>query len=197
LDDEEVMRNMSDKISVNWQEHLKEERMVYTRCGDQIKYNNQNEVEWVFSPRYCWYELPEEVSNQLTMNDLFWDFYSECYSRLHPMMEANVGYRLNFFLCSVIKGEFSWQFLRDEYGVYSFIPFKYIEGVRKRNYEIFQGMKVFTNDKSIWVSETRFLRRYKGRILDTKIRIYDRYVEKYKTIFNWLCVAYNGKEKFW
>jgi hypothetical protein len=113
------------------------------------------------------------------------------------MMEANVGYSFNFFACSVNKGEFSCQFLRDEYGQKAFIIFKYVEGVRRRNYEIFQGMKVFTNDKSMWVIETEFLRRYKSRIPDTKVRIYDRYVEKYKTIFSWLCIAFNGKEKFW
>jgi hypothetical protein len=58
-------------------------------------------------------------------------------------------------------------------------------------------MKVFTNDMSIWVSETEFLRRYKRRLPNTKVRIYDRYVEKYKTIFSWLCIAFNDKEKFW
>jgi hypothetical protein len=58
-------------------------------------------------------------------------------------------------------------------------------------------MKVFTNDKSIWVSQTEFLRRYESRFWFTKVRIYDRYVEKYKTIFSWLCIAFNGKEKFW
>jgi hypothetical protein len=24
-----------------------------------------NEIEWVFSPRYGWYEMPEEVVNEL------------------------------------------------------------------------------------------------------------------------------------
>jgi hypothetical protein len=57
-------------------------------------------------------------------------------------------------------------------------------------------MKLFTNDKTLWVSETEFLKRYRSRIPNTKIGIYGRYVEKYKTIFNWLCIAYNGKENF-
>jgi hypothetical protein len=70
LDNDDVKRNMSDKIIANWQEHLKGERIAYTRCGDQIKYNNQNEIEWVFSPKYCWYEFPEEVRNEITTNDL-------------------------------------------------------------------------------------------------------------------------------
>jgi hypothetical protein len=49
---------------------LKEERIAYTVCGDQIKYNNQNEIEWVFSPRYCWFELLEEIRKEITANDL-------------------------------------------------------------------------------------------------------------------------------
>jgi hypothetical protein len=70
MDKKEVERNMSDKITANWHDNLKGERMAYTWCGDQIKYNNRNEIEWIFSPRYCWYELPEEVRNELTINDL-------------------------------------------------------------------------------------------------------------------------------
>jgi hypothetical protein len=58
-------------------------------------------------------------------------------------------------------------------------------------------MKLFTDDKSIWVSEAEFFRRYRTRIPDMKMTIYGRYKEKNKTIFNWLCVAYNGKEMFW
>jgi hypothetical protein len=131
------------------------------------------------------------------MNDLFWDFYGECYSRLHPTFEENVGYRYNFFMCSIHKGEFSWQFLRDEYGQKSFVPFKYIEGVRRRNYEVFQGMKVFTDDKSLRTSETEFLRRYNSRGPPLSNQIYQRYEEKYKTVLSWLCVAFNGKETFW
>jgi hypothetical protein len=58
-------------------------------------------------------------------------------------------------------------------------------------------MKLFTNDKTYWVSESKFFKKYRTRIPNTRIRIYDRYKEKYKTILNWLCVAYNGKENFW
>jgi hypothetical protein len=58
-------------------------------------------------------------------------------------------------------------------------------------------MKLFTNDKTLWVSEIEFLKRYRSRIPDTRIGIYNRYVEKYKKIFSWLCIAFNGKEKFW
>jgi hypothetical protein len=149
-----------------------------------------------FLTKILWYELPEEVRNEITMNDLSWDFYGEYFSRIHPTLEANVGYRFNFFECSISKGEISWQFLRDEYGNRSCTPFKYIEDIRRRNYEVFQGMKLFTNDKTLWVSEKEFLKRYRSRIPDTRIGIYDRYVEKYKTIFSWLCIAFNAKRNF-
>jgi hypothetical protein len=58
-------------------------------------------------------------------------------------------------------------------------------------------MKLFTNDKTYWVSESEFVKRYRTQIPNTRIGIYDRYKEKYKTVLNWLCVAYNGKEKIW
>jgi hypothetical protein len=58
-------------------------------------------------------------------------------------------------------------------------------------------MKLFTNDKTVWVSESEFFKKYRTRIPNTRIGIYDRYKEKYKPILHWLCVAYNGKGKFW
>jgi hypothetical protein len=61
--------------------------------------------------------------------------------------EENIGYRNNFFRCSISKGEFSWHFQRDEYCQRSFVPFKYVEGIRRKNCEMFQGMKIFTDDK--------------------------------------------------
>jgi hypothetical protein len=45
---EEVERWMDDKSIEGWKEHLKKERITYTIYGDQIKYDSQNEIEWVF-----------------------------------------------------------------------------------------------------------------------------------------------------
>jgi hypothetical protein len=70
LFDDEVKSNRDSKMVARWQEHLNGERIAYTIYGDPIKYNNQNEIEWVFSPRYCWFELPEEIRKEITANDL-------------------------------------------------------------------------------------------------------------------------------
>jgi hypothetical protein len=151
---------------------LKEERIAYTVCGDQIKYNNQNEIEWVFSPRYCWFELFEEIRKEITANDLSRDFNGECYSRIHPSWEPNIGYENNFFRYSIEKGEITWRFRKDDDYAGSGEPFKFVEGpVRRRNYEIFQGMKLFTNDKTYWVSESEFFKRYRTRIPNTRMTI--------------------------
>jgi hypothetical protein len=53
LDNNSVKRNMDDAIVTKWQNHLKSERIAYTWYGDQIKYNKEGEIEWIFSPRYC------------------------------------------------------------------------------------------------------------------------------------------------
>jgi hypothetical protein len=85
------------------------------QVGDQIKYNSQNEIEWVFSPRYCWFELSEEIRKEITANGLSWDFYGECYSRIHPSWEPNIDYENNFFRCSIEKGVITWRFTRDDH----------------------------------------------------------------------------------
>jgi hypothetical protein len=123
---EEVERWMDDKSIDNWKEHLKKERIAYNMYGDQIKYNNHNEIEWVFSPRYCWYELPEEARNEITANYLSWDFYGEYYSRLHPSWEPNVGHRNTFFRCSIEKGQITWRFTRDDHFAGEAEPFKFV-----------------------------------------------------------------------
>jgi hypothetical protein len=52
IDSSEVKWYMNEDLTEEWKKHLKEERIAYTVCGDQIKFNNQNEIEWIFSPRY-------------------------------------------------------------------------------------------------------------------------------------------------
>jgi hypothetical protein len=69
LDDGEVKYIMTDAIITNCQNHLKCDRIAYTWCGDQIKYDSRGQIEWIFWPRYCWYDLPEETRNEITMND--------------------------------------------------------------------------------------------------------------------------------
>jgi hypothetical protein len=44
--------------------HLDSPRIVLYNNGDQIKYDVNNEIEWVFSPRYGWNEIPEEIRKE-------------------------------------------------------------------------------------------------------------------------------------
>jgi hypothetical protein len=53
---------------------LKFLRLAFTRCGDRIKYEESDEIEWVFSPRYGWSNLPKEFRDEITKYDLKWDF---------------------------------------------------------------------------------------------------------------------------
>jgi hypothetical protein len=41
----------------------------------------------MFSPRYGWYELPEEKVEELTMHDLSWDYFWQYYSSYFPRNE--------------------------------------------------------------------------------------------------------------
>jgi hypothetical protein len=55
--------------------YLEERKLAISLDGDQIKYSEEGEIEWMFSPRYGWYELPEEKVEELTMHDLSWDYF--------------------------------------------------------------------------------------------------------------------------
>jgi hypothetical protein len=67
---------------------------------------------------------------------------------MNTSFEKDIGYRNNFFVCQVEKGKFEWKFQRDEWGKGFWDPFKYVEGVRRRNYEVFQSMKMFITTKN-------------------------------------------------
>jgi hypothetical protein len=58
-------------------------------------------------------------------------------------------------------------------------------------------MKVFGGDKDYRISEVEFFKRYYQRRPLTRERKYERYRDKYRTIFNYLYVSYNERKLFW
>jgi hypothetical protein len=46
---------------------------------DQIKYDANNEIEWIFSPRYGWNEMPKKVINELSEHEFSLDFNDKYY----------------------------------------------------------------------------------------------------------------------
>jgi hypothetical protein len=73
-------------------------------------------------------------------------------------------------------------------------PFKYPEP--KKRFEKYQEIKVFFGDKTFWVNEDEFRKRYRSRYRLSKKKSYEKFKDKYKTVLNWLCVSYNEKELF-
>jgi hypothetical protein len=61
----------------------------------------------------------------------------------------------------------------------------------------FNGYKFFDSDFKCWVGEEKFFERYGRRRPLTREDLYKRYMEKFRTVLNWFCVSYNGKEMFW
>jgi hypothetical protein len=59
IDNNRVRNRFNIEVIEKWQVHLKEEIVAYCLNGDQIKYCKEGEIEWMFSHRYGWYELPE------------------------------------------------------------------------------------------------------------------------------------------
>jgi hypothetical protein len=48
-----------------------------------------------------------------------------------------------------------------------------------------------------WTDEKEFFRRYEWGKPLAKKQNYERFITKYKTIFNWFCVLFNRKEQIW
>jgi hypothetical protein len=64
----------------------------------------------VFSPKYGWYELPEEKVEESTMHDLSWDYFGQYYSSYFPRKEKYVCPGKNFFRFSVKNKKVEWEF---------------------------------------------------------------------------------------
>jgi hypothetical protein len=98
----------------------------------------------------------EKRSRQMIRHGIFMENFIADYI---PDGNQKLVKKIIFFSYSISKGEISWRFTRDDNYAGSADPFKFVEGpIRRKNYEIFQGMKLFTNDKTQWVSEAIFLK---------------------------------------
>jgi hypothetical protein len=85
-----------------------------------------------------------------------------------------------------MKAEDKWTFrtndlyLSLEYGFWS----PYVPPVPTKRFERFQRVK-------------KIFKRHNARQPLNKKQIYERFIRKYKTVLNWLCISYNEKELFW
>jgi hypothetical protein len=73
----------------------------------------------------------------------------------------------------------------------------YVPPEQFKRFERFQGVKVFRNDKTFLVKEEKFHDRIRSRAPLTKENLYNRFILKYETGFNWSCVSFNKQERFW
>jgi hypothetical protein len=69
--------------------------------------------------------------------------------------------------------------------------------IKRNKFIKFQNFKIYHIDWGTWTAKEEFFRRYEQRRPLTKKEVYERFILKYKTVLNWLCVSYNGKEQFW
>jgi hypothetical protein len=100
--------SVGDKKMVK--DYINSPRIAIHDNGNQIKYDYNNEVEWVFSPRYGWNEMPEKVIAELSKYKISWNFYGKYYSPLVDQREKDKGYQNNFFMFRVCKNSFEWTF---------------------------------------------------------------------------------------
>jgi hypothetical protein len=64
-------------------------------------------------------------------------------------------------------------------------------------FEYFQRIKVYSNEKEFWVDEEKFYQRYNSRTPLTRKELFKKFRVKYETVFNWPCVSFDKREVFW
>jgi hypothetical protein len=165
--------------------------------ADRIKYDKDLNIEEVFSPRYGYDFVPEKILNEIRKCHYSWDFYGK-YVHLSDNSELEEGYRNNFF---IMKPDGEWIFrLKNDNSYLSeddgFVK-PFVESAKFQRYELIPGYKLYKGDEEIWVNEEKFYSRLKSRTPITRKELFRKFVIKYETIFNWLCVKFDGREKFW
>jgi hypothetical protein len=74
--------------------------------GDRTKYDDNGNIEYIFSPRYGWNEMPKEVGDDVTRYKLKWNFFGN-YVIEDYYWKCSEFYRNNFF---VMHSEGKWVF---------------------------------------------------------------------------------------
>jgi hypothetical protein len=139
--------------------------------------------------------MPDVVTKMLKNCPYNWDFQGK-YVYMIDNEEPSQEYQAEFF---VMKSEDKWLFrteesyLSNEDGfVEPYVPPKLIQ-----KFEYFQGIKLYRNDKEMWVDEEKFYQRYNSRLSITRKELFEKFKVKYETVFNWLCVSFDRRETFW
>jgi hypothetical protein len=165
--------------------------------GDRFKYNEEQTIEEVFSPRFGYDAMPQEIKEGIEKCKYDWDYHGK-YVKSFEKYDVDHGYLNNFFM---MKPSGKWIFrTRDEQDYLSdedgFIK-PYVEQKNFQKYKLVQGYKMYKGDEDIWVNEGKFFDRIDNRTPITRRELFEKFVTKYETIFHWLCVKFSKRNKFW
>jgi hypothetical protein len=58
-------------------EHLKSPKLAMYDNGHRVKFDENGNIKWIFSPRYNWNGMPKEVRDEVTRYKLKWDFFGK------------------------------------------------------------------------------------------------------------------------
>jgi hypothetical protein len=126
------------------------------------------------------------------------DYFGKYYSPMISQVEKFIGYQNNFFYFGITEKGVEWSLrMYINAGACSCEPYKFEVPEHKKRFSLFQCVKVFTNDKKWCISELEFFKRYNNKRALMNRPIFERFRDEYKTVLNWLCISFNGKELFW
>jgi hypothetical protein len=149
----------------------------------------------VFSPRYGFNYIPEELMREVKECPYFWDFYGN-HVYLIENEEYEIWYQNNFF---IMKPEGKWIFRTSDDYLSEEDGFRgpYIEPKLNQRVISIQGVNMYKGHEEIMVSEEEFYQRCKSRSPITRRELFEKFRIKYETVFNWLCVSFDRREVFW
>jgi hypothetical protein len=162
-------------------------RLAIYHNGDHVKLISQEKVDWTFSPRLDWNDMPKEVINKINNYNCMWDYFGK-FVQYENNGEEEAGFRNNFF---IMKSEGKWMFRMKKFYAYGYDYWEaYKPLVPKERFQLFQNFKVYGVEKDFWVNEESFRERYQKRSPLTLEKLYEKFILKYETVFNWLCVSF-------
>jgi hypothetical protein len=56
-----------------YKKYLDLPRLAYCKAGDGIKYDENSNMEWIFSPRSEWFVIPKKIRNEINKYKLKWN----------------------------------------------------------------------------------------------------------------------------
>jgi hypothetical protein len=120
-------------------------RIAIYNTGNHVMLTEGNKVEWAFSPKFGWNDMPSEVIEKIKSYNCMWDDYGK-FVEHENNAEPECGYRKNFF---IMKSERKWMFKMKKFYIFGHDYWEaYKPPISRERFHIFQNFKIMAQKKT-------------------------------------------------